>query len=1492
MMSFFGRDLLHYHIYLDDIPVTLKCDIRTSEHVLRSGQRVGLHNYLEAVRRAIESYLAPQIRGYLWYRRPMTFHIWNPAEQPRYFPSHDEIDDADPLAKVRAGHEPEHKLQNIRGGTDVLDMLTNLREQRGPQEGKPWPFAVCPHIYGAIAVDESVDDEWYALRLLVQLSARFPDLTIRVTDTSSEHFVLAEAAPVVPPWLDSAERAKYRLWVRQGKFCLIRRPRPSLHVPVEIDMSNAESTPSEAYSAEGLGVEVASSDHMPVSNIAVESALAYVRGPYSHECWPPLALQCALQHRLEATRLHPIRSLLYPPLFLQARVCEALQRKNYRQLSLLLRSPAAGLEVINNSVARPILVPVSVAILLDLNPAVIVPAITELFSETITRKSSRTALVVRARDCVSGSPDDAIATGTLPDFVLTWVRLPKLMMAQLLRCRIQPHKQYLASLPSGLPAEIRTTAAMLAADGMFLREADASSPSSSEAEVFTSDLFSSHYEHEEAQLLTQLSQATLLGARVVSALEAYFDAGFRKLQRQPNQSLANPISTQYREEEISLILDDRERIVGCPTFAQAMTIATSLMFNHEAGLADLGMNGELITNYPVELLVSVKPDETRQSHANSAPHSTPLRAVWSANVTKSELDSLSLACLRNSPLGVTNCADYRKIIQDAANPTFSSADFYQDTVKILQFIRTRGVCETSGSRIEEDQPRNIWIRSLQELFHTGPPPLWFIDGALEMSGTAQRLPIPTCTGLGWLYHGRSWNDTADTGRGSRMTDVSSGPCPLARIYSALEEAGIPKDQFLEHILAGDLAAYASGSAGLPNATEIQTFARDWRLQPSPEATSSLSAPSLVSDSDFESAMEVYALHGQQLTRHFQEAINRGDGSKGLLQLLSVALGMLCSTESLLSNDVRAWTLRRSGALPSPGNSADVASTEMDVKGPEFTSMDSMETSQTLDEGINLNDEISRKRLDDLLGLGSGDPMNEFLSEQVRAAASLENSTQRSRPSLKNLDPSKYTSEIQEVEPDEDIVEIQTSERPRAMIYSLLENGVDQASDAAWIPAGSEASAKEFAELLDKERAFLEARLQEERGALQAAPTFYLVPAHRPRDPVKASSSSNLASVYMSIDRFVESEGTLEGADPKGANEAGGSMQTSSQEDSTPCFTAEFLHAFSNMDIEGDHAGTNAGATQADGFMTDDFMNLMNIIKGLDELQAKQRANQRHRHGRRVARDHETDECRYGDEDEDEDSDDAGDDEDEDDDDDDDKHPRAIYSGVPKNWEDVETFEEALGLANLSLGDDLKESSDDETDGDDIDYTNQKPPVTVPFKKRKQAKSRPTEVLHDSEPRMEISELPQDIVEELNHLEEGGYLRRDHSELTAQRAPERKKQNRKAPKAASASEFKRVSDDEDQMGEAMRAYMAALDAQLQGEAHLDRALYSVDQDDASRRANEAVHVIESLANAQIAQAGLPGPASTFLGMLGATIPAEVLQEVSPCATQEEDRRDEE
>jgi hypothetical protein len=83
-----------------------------------------------------------------------------------------------------------------------------------------------PHLHGMIKYGDNIDDEWFLVFLLYELSRNLPNISITVRDGDGQ-FLLIEAAYSLPRWL-KPETSSNRVFIRQG--CLHFLPPSSMPV--------------------------------------------------------------------------------------------------------------------------------------------------------------------------------------------------------------------------------------------------------------------------------------------------------------------------------------------------------------------------------------------------------------------------------------------------------------------------------------------------------------------------------------------------------------------------------------------------------------------------------------------------------------------------------------------------------------------------------------------------------------------------------------------------------------------------------------------------------------------------------------------------------------------------------------------------------------------------------------------------------------------------------------------------------------------------------------------------------------------------------------------------------------------------------------------------------------------------------------------------------------------------------------------------------------
>ncbi|GMI86561.1 hypothetical protein like AT5G65490 [Hibiscus trionum] len=104
-------------------------------------------------------------------------------------------------------------------------------------------FHPFPHLQGHLRFGDNLNDEWFTVFLLVQISLSFPSLSIQVNDSDGE-FLLIEAAYHLPRWLNP-ENSQNRAFIRRGKLHIIPKsalPNPTLTESLKFLIENEQAS--------------------------------------------------------------------------------------------------------------------------------------------------------------------------------------------------------------------------------------------------------------------------------------------------------------------------------------------------------------------------------------------------------------------------------------------------------------------------------------------------------------------------------------------------------------------------------------------------------------------------------------------------------------------------------------------------------------------------------------------------------------------------------------------------------------------------------------------------------------------------------------------------------------------------------------------------------------------------------------------------------------------------------------------------------------------------------------------------------------------------------------------------------------------------------------------------------------------------------------------------------------------------------------------------
>ncbi|KAL7383921.1 hypothetical protein ABVT39_020696 [Epinephelus coioides] len=103
----------------------------------------------------------------------------------------------------------------------------------------PEKGGVPAHIGGSTQFGDNVEDEWFIVYLLQQITQAFPELAARVEDNDGE-FLLIEAADYLPKWLNP-DTSENRVFLYRGEFHIL--PHPSKSSPVGVSKDVVPTVP-------------------------------------------------------------------------------------------------------------------------------------------------------------------------------------------------------------------------------------------------------------------------------------------------------------------------------------------------------------------------------------------------------------------------------------------------------------------------------------------------------------------------------------------------------------------------------------------------------------------------------------------------------------------------------------------------------------------------------------------------------------------------------------------------------------------------------------------------------------------------------------------------------------------------------------------------------------------------------------------------------------------------------------------------------------------------------------------------------------------------------------------------------------------------------------------------------------------------------------------------------------------------------------------------
>ncbi|KAF3708092.1 Protein ecdysoneless -like protein [Channa argus] len=137
---------------------------------------------------------------------------------------------SDESASQQTEEHFSHLLQGILAKVAPLLIQYIWQHQSFSLKYYPEKGGVPAYIGGSTQFGDNVEDEWFIVYLLLQITKAFPELAARVEDNDGE-FLLIEAADCLPKWLNP-ETSENRVFLHKGELHIL--PCPSASSPVGV----------------------------------------------------------------------------------------------------------------------------------------------------------------------------------------------------------------------------------------------------------------------------------------------------------------------------------------------------------------------------------------------------------------------------------------------------------------------------------------------------------------------------------------------------------------------------------------------------------------------------------------------------------------------------------------------------------------------------------------------------------------------------------------------------------------------------------------------------------------------------------------------------------------------------------------------------------------------------------------------------------------------------------------------------------------------------------------------------------------------------------------------------------------------------------------------------------------------------------------------------------------------------------------------------------
>lgn len=101
-----------------------------------------------------------------------------------------------------------------------------------------------PHLHGVTHYGDNIEDEWFIVHLLHELTREIPGCIARVIDADGE-FLLIEAADALPSWANP-DKCEQRVYIANGHLQLVQKvtTKSSKKLPVHTALENIRQTPT------------------------------------------------------------------------------------------------------------------------------------------------------------------------------------------------------------------------------------------------------------------------------------------------------------------------------------------------------------------------------------------------------------------------------------------------------------------------------------------------------------------------------------------------------------------------------------------------------------------------------------------------------------------------------------------------------------------------------------------------------------------------------------------------------------------------------------------------------------------------------------------------------------------------------------------------------------------------------------------------------------------------------------------------------------------------------------------------------------------------------------------------------------------------------------------------------------------------------------------------------------------------------------------------